>query len=76
MIAWNNMQSMARVTGTVNPQTGAFQMTAHEQGGQGRTANVTGTVDRNTGWLNASVQGEGVQCQSIQVPWFTPPPNR
>jgi hypothetical protein len=76
MLAWNNMQSMAKVTGSINPSTGKFQMTANEVGGQGRTATITGDVDRDSGWMTASVQGQGVQCQSIKVPWFTPPPNR
>ena len=74
IIAWNNMQSLAHVTGTVNRQTGDFQMTAHEEGGQGRTATVAGKVDPGNGWMTASVQGEGVKCQSLKVPWFTPPP--
>jgi hypothetical protein len=74
IIAWNNMQSMAHVTGSVNKQTGAFELTAHEVGGQARTATATGTVDPGTGWMTASVQGEGVKCQSIKVPWFSPPP--
>ena len=73
VIAWNNMQSLARVTGNVDRQTGAFTLTAREQGGQGRTATATGKVDPGTGWMTASVQGEGVKCQSIKVPWYTPP---
>jgi hypothetical protein len=75
IIAWNNLQSLAHVTGSVNTQTGAFELTAHEVGGQGRTATATGTVDPGTGWMTGTVQGQDVQCQSIKVPWFTPPPN-
>jgi hypothetical protein len=74
IIAWNDMQALARVTGSVNRQTGALEMTAHEVGGQGRTATATGKVDPSTGWMTASVQGQDVKCQSIKVPWFSPPP--
>jgi hypothetical protein len=72
LISWNNMQSVARVSGTVNPQTRAFQSVATEVGGQGRTANITGTVDPNTGFLTANIQGPNVNCQGIKVPWFSP----
>jgi hypothetical protein len=73
MIAWNDMKSMAHVTGSVNAQTGAFELTAHQVNGQGRTATATGKVNASTGWMTASVQGQDVKCQSINVPWFTPP---
>jgi hypothetical protein len=33
-IAWNNMQSLARATGTLNRRAGTFEMTAHEVGGR------------------------------------------
>jgi hypothetical protein len=72
MIAWNNMQSIARASGKVNPGTGAFQMTATEVGGQGRTATITGTADGNTGWLTADIQGADVKCHAVKVPWFNP----
>jgi hypothetical protein len=72
LIAWNNMQSVARVSGNVNLQTRAFQATGTEVGGQGRTASITGTVDPNTGWLTANIQGANVNCQGIRVPWFSP----
>ena len=72
VIAWNNMQSVARVSGSVNLQTRAFQATATEVGGRSRTATITGTVDTNTGWLNANIQGPNVNCQGIRVPWFSP----
>src|SRR5215469_5529439 len=72
VIAWNNMQSVARVTGSVNTQTRTFQATATEVGGRGRTATITGTVNTTTGWLNANIQGPNVNCQGITVPWFSP----
>lgn len=72
MISWNGMQDMAKATGTYNAKTGTFEMTAKEVGGQGRTADITGTVDSSTGWLTAKVQGSGVKCQGVKVPWFSP----
>ena len=72
MISWNNMQSIARVSGTVNPQTRTFQSVATEVGGQGRTANITGRVNPDSGYLTANIQGPNVNCQGVEVPWFTP----
>ena len=72
LIAWNNMQSIAHVSGTVNPQTRAFQLAATEVGGQGRTANITGTVNPNNGYLTANIQGPNVNCRGVEVPWFSP----
>jgi hypothetical protein len=73
MIAWNNMQSMAHATGSVNPQTRTFQMTAQEVGGRGRTATINGTV-RTDGYLVANISGPNVNCQGVTVPWSAPPP--
>ena len=72
VVAWNDMQSLARVNGSLNRSTWAFEMTAQEVGGQGRTAKVIGKVDPGTGWLTADVEGPNVSCRSIQVPWFSP----
>ena len=72
VVAWNDMQSLARVNGSLDRGTGAFEMTAQEVGGQGRTAKVSGKVDPGTGWLTADVEGPNVSCRSIQVPWFSP----
>ena len=72
-IAWNNMQSLARATGTLDRRAGTFEMTAHEVGGQDRTVTVTGTVSPTSGWLTADVQGQDVSCRGIKVPSFTPP---
>ena len=72
MISWNGMQDMAKATGTYNAQTGTFQMTAKEVGGQGRMATINGTADNNTGWLTANIQGANVKCQGVKVPWFVP----
>ena len=73
MISWNNMESMAHATGTVNMQARTFAMKAVEQGGQGRTAEVTGTV-RQDGWLIADINGPGVACKGVNVPWGVAPP--
>jgi hypothetical protein len=75
MISWDNMKSMAKATGSVNPQSRAFQMTATEVGGQQRSATVTGTV-RQDGWLVADIKAPKLNCKGVTVPWFTPPPER
>jgi hypothetical protein len=74
MIAWDDMKAMAQATGDMNMQTRTFQMTAREVGGEGRTATVDGTV-RQDGWLVANIKGPNINCQSITVPWFVPPPS-
>jgi hypothetical protein len=73
MISWDSMQSMAHATGTVNPTARTFQMTAKEQGGQGRTATISGTVQPN-GWLLANISGPNVKCTGVTVQWSVPPP--
>lgn len=76
MISWNNMKSMAHASGRLDMRTGAFQMTATEVGGQGRTATINGTVTPSSGWLKADIQGPNANCQGIQVPWFYSTPRR
>ena len=73
MIAWNNMQQMARADGTVNMSARTFQMKAVEVGGQGRTADITGTV-RQDGWLVANINGQDVACTGVTIPWGVTPP--
>jgi len=75
MISWDGMKSMAHVTGSADPQTGAVQMTAQEVGGQGRTATIDGTVQQD-GWMVTNIKGDNVACQGLSIPWFTPPPAR
>ena|SRR5215831_90458 len=72
MISWNDMQDMARATGTYDMQSRTFQMTATEISGQGRTAMVNGTI-RQDGWLIANITGPNVSCQGIVVPWGVQP---
>jgi hypothetical protein len=69
MIAWNNMQSIAHVAGTLNPTAHTFQMTVQEQGGQGRTATITGSVEAS-GYLVADISGPNVKCTGVRVQWF------
>ena len=71
-ISWNNEQSVARVTGRLDTRTGAFQMTANEVGGMGRSANINGTVNPTDNWLVANVQAPNLTCQGIRVPWYVP----
>ena len=74
VITWNNMQAMARATGTINPASRTFQMTAvrMDEGGKGNTATIDGTV-RQDGWLVANIKGPNIECRNINVPWFVPP---
>ena len=72
VLAWNDMQSLARVNGSLDRGTGAFAMTAQEVGGQGRTAKISGKVNPGTGFLTADVEGPNVSCRNIEVPWFSP----
>jgi hypothetical protein len=69
MIAWNNMASMAKATGSV--AGGKVQMTAKEVGGKGRTATVDGIV-RGDGWLTVNIKGPSIACTGINIPFFTP----
>ena len=78
MVAWDNREVVAMVTGTImppvqverfgkplggNPQSWTFQAIATEVGG------ISGTIEQN-GWLSANIQGPGVACQNIKVPLF------
>ena len=67
MIGWgDNMQHIARVTGRLDPNTKRFQMTAHELGGAGRTANIDGVINAS-GSMVANISGEGVNCKSVTI---------
>ena len=72
MIGWDNMKHVARVSGTLNPNTRLFEMTATEVGGEGRTAKIDGQL-RLDGWLTANITGEGVNCKSVTIPYYVPP---
>ncbi len=71
MISWDQMQHMAKASGTVNLTAKTFQMTAKEVGGRGRTANITGNVTSD-GWLVANISGPNVNCRQVEVRWFVP----
>jgi len=64
---------MAHATGTLNMAAKTFQMTAHEVGGQNRSATVDGSV-RQDGYLVANIKGQNVNCTGVVVPWFVQPP--
>jgi hypothetical protein len=72
IVAWNNMKSMANVSGTIAPNR-SFTMNGKEVGGSGRTATITGVL-RADGWLTANVKGQNLDCQGIQVMFAVPPP--
>jgi hypothetical protein len=69
MISWDDMQHMAKATGSVS--SGKVQMTATEVGGQARTAHVTGTVGSN-GYFTVNISAPNVNCQGITIPFFVP----
>jgi hypothetical protein len=90
MVAWNNMQNMANVTGTINPDR-TFSMTGNAidpvkpwpmascpprcpPEGQEQTAVIFGTLKAD-GRLTANIRGPNFDCQGIEVPWFVPPPS-
>ena len=70
VIGWNNMKSIARVSGQLNPNTRTFTMTATEVGGQNRTANIQGNL-RLDGYMTANVTG-AVTCPNVTIPYFVP----
>jgi hypothetical protein len=73
MISWNNMQSAAHASGSVNAQAGTFLMTATElptsAGGMGRTVTIDGTISPQTGGVVANIQGPNLSCRGIHVPF-------
>ena len=70
VIGWDNMKSIARVSGQLDPNTRMFTMTATEVGGQGRTANIQGNL-RLDGYMTAKVTG-AVTCPEVTIPYFVP----
>jgi hypothetical protein len=74
MISWDDMKSLARVSGTLRTQTRTFHLTATEVGGAGRIAIVDGTVSPD-GQLVADVKGRDIACKNVIVPRYAPPPH-
>ena len=72
VIGWDNMKHLANVSGTLNPNTRFFEMTATEVGGDKRTAKIDGQL-RLDGWLTANIDGAGVSCKSVVIPYYVPP---
>jgi hypothetical protein len=72
VIGWDNMKHLANVSGTLNPNTRFFEMKATEVGGEGRTAKIDGQL-RLDGWLTANIDGAGVKCTSVTIPYYVPP---
>ena len=72
VIGWDNMTHLANVSGTLDPNTRFFQMTATEVGGEGRTAKIDGQL-RLDGWMTANIDGAGVNCRSVTIPYYVPP---
>jgi hypothetical protein len=70
LVGWQNMQVVARVTGTLNRQAKTFQLTAKEVGGD-RTATIDGNVI-SADHIVANIKGPGVECQKLDVWGWTP----
>jgi len=68
MIAWNDMKDMARASGTISANK-TFQMTATEVGGMARHAQITGVINA-LGWFIADIDGPGVKCKRVTVPFY------
>ena len=73
MISWDNMKSVALVSGTANPANRTFELNAMREGGGGRGAAIDGQISAE-GWLVANIKGPNVDCHGIKVQWFVPPP--
>ena len=70
MIGWQDMGAIARVTGSMDPKTKTYQLTANEVGGS-RTATITGKII-SPDHITANVMAPGVNCQNLQVWGWTP----
>jgi hypothetical protein len=63
MIARDDMQTMARATGTINQENRTFSMIAKEIGGQTRTATINGQINGNR-WITAKIKGPQGTCNA------------
>ena len=72
-IEQRDVENTERVESRADDSTAVRDAAAREVGGKGRTATITGTVGGN-GWLTANIKGPKIDCQNINVPWFSPPP--
>ena len=72
VIGWDNMKHLANVSGTLNPNTRYFEMKATEVGGDKRTAKIDGQL-RLDGWMTANIDGAGISCKSVVIPYYVPP---
>jgi hypothetical protein len=70
MVGWQNMQVIARVTGTLNPQAKTFELSAKQQGGNA-TATITGNVVA-PGHIMANIKGPNVDCRNLDIWAWTP----
>jgi hypothetical protein len=70
MVGWQNMEIVARVSGTMNPQAKTYELTAKEvQGNQ--TATISGNII-SADHVTANIKGPGVNCQNLDVWAWTP----
>lgn len=67
VIAWDDMASMARVSGKIDRSDDSFTMIAVEMGGQSRQLRIDGHIDQR-GRIIANLKGLNATCTAIVVP--------
>ena len=70
MVGWQNMQLIARVSGSMDPQSKTYQLTAKEANGK-RTATISGTIIASD-HITANIKGPGIDCQGLDIWSYTP----
>ncbi len=68
MIAWDNMQTIARASGTVNRKDHTFSMIATALGGSTRKATIQGRFDEQ-GSATAKIVGPHMTCDAVILPF-------
>jgi hypothetical protein len=67
MISWNDMKTIAQLTGHVDREARTFSIVAVEVGGQNARATLEGRVAED-GTIIADVKGPNVVCRAVAVP--------
>ncbi len=76
MASWNNMKTVATLSGSVNPTTRKFELVGKEVAPPNKSTTLTGTV-RADGWLVIDIgpiAGSTCSNKEIKVQWFAPQP--
>jgi hypothetical protein len=67
MIAWDNMRTIARASGTVNRTDRTFSMSATALSEAASKATIRGHFDEK-GWAIAKIDGPNMTCEAVIVP--------